>query len=204
MKKDAPKNKVCGSCGNIAEPNAVICSVCGGILEREKPKIKTKQKGGGVTCLTAILLGVFALLFNLSLFIFDVAKNMSSLLIGDLEYDTVFKATSSLLTLILVGVCVAGLLALLVYINIHYIRRLFSALGIVSVSLAAINLVLGLMANIISSVVSGAWGGFLTAAADPFKSYSYLSALTLVLIGATCFSVYASIFAVKKGDEDEN
>ena len=90
-------------------------------------------------------------------------------------------------------------LLVIIFINVHRIRRAFLDIGCSAIVSAVFNIVTAGVAAQIIRVFSGDWQDVLINTTVAYRSYSIICASGLVIIGVTCLSIYSCIVVIKGG-----
>ena len=172
-------------------------------LEQTSIPIKKKWGTGGFGVLFSgifgLLLTVSITLFILLLFIGALSENATIPDIGFITGDWLAVFLNTWYSFVLGGIMMLIPLLVIMFINVHRIRRAFLDIGCSAIVSAVFNIVTAGVAAQIIRVFSGDWQDVLINTTVAYRSYSIICASGLVIIGVTCLSIYSCIVVIKGG-----
>lgn len=201
MKKKTVGN-ACPKCGGTIDSSTLICSVCGETVLAQAVSPIDEKKPPGIfgalfSGLFSLLLAVSTTLLVLLLFINALNKNVQIPSMGPISSDWLAVFFDSWYSLILGGVLVLLPMLIIIFINTHRIRRVFVSIGISAIISALFSAVLGFGDTRVIKLLSGEWQDTLINTTAVFKDFTFICAVILIVIGATCLSVYSCITVIK-------
>lgn len=208
MKKKMEGN-VCSQCGGAIDPSTLDCSVCGSTaLIQESTSTKEKKALG---CFSALLSVIFSLLLSVSfilvvllLFIHALNENTIIPAIGPISSDLLAVFLGSWYSFVLGGALVLIPMLVIALINRHRVRRIFLGIGCSAIVSAILSIVVVIFRTQLLKVLSGEWQDALVNATAVFRDFCFICAGVLIVIGATCLSIYSCIAVVKGGKHEKD
>lgn len=171
--------------------------------------VKKKKKMKGIVCskcgalfsvVFSLLLTISLIVFVLLLFIHALNENVIIPDIGPISSDWLALFFDSWYSLVLGGALVLIPILIIILINTNRIRRIFLAIGCSTIVSAMLDMATVIFRIQILKFLSGEWQDALVNATAVFRDFCIICAVVLVVIGATCMSIYSCI-AVVKGDK---
>lgn len=201
--------RICAQCGGAIDPSTLNCSICGyTALEQTSTPTKEKRTQKFLRVLFSVvfclLLTVATLLLVLLLFIHALNENTIIPSIGPISSDWLVVFFDSWYSLVLSGALVLIPMLVVVLINTNRIRRCFLAIGCSAITSAILCTVAILIKTQIRKLLSGEWQNTLINSTSVFGDFCVVCVIILVVIGATCLSIYSCIVAIKGGSHEED
>lgn len=164
-----------------------------------KKKWGTGVFGGVLSGIFGLLLTASIILFILLLFTSALSENTTIPDLGFVTGDWLAAFLNTWYSFALGGIMILIPLLVIICVNVHRIRRAFLVIGCSTIVSAVFNIATAGFAAQILSVFSGDWQDVLINTTVAYRSYSIICASGLVIIGATCLSIYSCIAVIKGG-----
>lgn len=208
-KKRKMEGAVCSQCGGAIDSSTSNCSVCGSTaFGRASTPGKEKKATGffGIlfSAVFSLPLTVSIILYVLVLFIHALNENTIIPAIGPISSDWLAVFFESWYSLALGGVLVLIPLLVIILINTYRIRRIFFTVGCSTIASAILSIVVVVLRTQALKVLSGEWQDALVSTTAVFRDFCIIYAIILVVIGATCLSIYSCIAVVKGGKHEKD
>lgn len=200
---------VCTKCGDAIDPSTSNCSICGSTA-LEQASTPTKEKRTPVflgvlfSVIFSLLLTVSIILLVLLLFIHAINENTIIPSIGPISSDWLAAFFDSCYSLVLGGALVLIPMLIIILINTNRIRRIFLAISCSAIVSAILSIVAIIIKAQILKLLSGEWQDALINATAVFGDFCIVCAIVLIVIGATCLSIYSCIVALKGGKHEKD
>lgn len=166
-----------------------------------------KEKGIGFwniffTAICCLLLTILSAGFILLLFMYALNENIVLPAVGFISGDWLALIFDSWYLLAFGIALLVTMVLMVVLINISKIRRIYIAIGCTSIMSAILNIAIVMFRTHILKLFPAEWQEILVNTTAVFKDFEIICVIILVMIGATCLSIYSGIVVVK-GDKGE-
>ncbi len=208
-KKKKMEGIVCSQCGGAIDPSTSNCSICGSTTLGQASTLTKEKKTPGFwgvlfSVIFSLLLTVSITLLVLLLFIHALNKNTIIPSIGPISSDWLAVFFDSWYSLVLGGALVVIPVLVIALINTHRVRRIFLGIGCSTIASAILSIVVTIFRTQVLKVLSGEWQDTLVNATAVFRDFCVICAGVLIVIGATCLSIYSCIAVVKGGRHEKD
>lgn len=200
---------VCSQCGGAIDPSTSNCSVCGSTAsDQATTSTKVKKASGfwGVlfSVIFSLLLSISLIILVLILFIHALNENVIIPGVGPISNDWIALFFDSWYPLALGGALVLIPLLVITLINTHRIRIIFFAVGCSTIVSAILSIAAAILRTEALKALSGEWQDALVNATAVFGDFCIMCAIVLIVIGATCLSIYSCIAGIKGGKHEKD
>lgn len=156
------------------------------------------------TAIFSLLLSASIVLLILLLFIQALNENVIIPAVGFIPSDWLALFFDSWYSLVLGGALVLIPSLIIVLINMHRVRRIFLAIGCSTIASAMLSIVAIIIRTQIVKLLPGEWQDVLVNVTAVFRDFGVVCAIILLVIGATCLSIYSCIAVVKGGGHEKD
>lgn len=206
-KKKTMEGNVCSQCGGAIDSSTSNCTVCGGTILELSPSHKNKKLvfwSVFFTTICCLLLTISLVLLVLLLFIHALNENVILPAAGFISSDWLALFFDSWYPLLFGDALVLIPILIIVLLNTQRVRRIFFAIGCSSIISAILSITSAIIKIHTLKLLTGEWQDVLVNATTPFNDFSVVCAFILIVIGATCLSIYSCIVPTKGGKHEKD